>query len=43
MIKVTLFGVGYSPEFYHFGEPRDVIDWLIDRGSVVEVSVEYVQ
>lgn len=43
MIKLTLFGAGYSPEFYHFSEPRDVVDWLADRGGVVEVSVEYVE
>jgi hypothetical protein len=43
IIRLTLFGVGYSPEYYHFTDPGDLVNWLTDRGGVVEVSVDYVE
>ena len=35
---------GYNPDYYHFSNPSDLVDWLVSEsaGRILEVSVHEV-
>ena len=34
---------GYNPDYYHFSNPSDLVDYLVSQGdSILEVSVREV-
>jgi len=40
--QLTIHG-GYNPDYYHFSNPLDLVDWLVDNGdSILEVTVSEV-
>ena len=39
--QLKVYG-SYTPETYHFSDPRDLAEWLLARESIVEVMVSEV-
>lgn len=43
MYQLAIHG-GYNPDYYHFSNPSDLVDYLVSMGdSIVEVSVREVR
>lgn len=39
--QLKVYG-SYEPETYHFSDPRDLVEWLLEQESIVEVMVNEV-
>ena len=39
--QVAVFG-GYNPDYYHFSDPKELAQWLVDQDGKLEVEISEV-